>query len=118
MAVIAIQTVVDTGITPTLAAATSSDTVQDDGQARTYLEVVNGGGGSINVTIPSQQANVQVPGVGVLTVADIVVAVTNGQRRFIGPFSRAYINASGNVTVNFSGITSVTVGAFRVAKED
>jgi hypothetical protein len=118
MAALTIQTVLDTGITPSLAAATSSDTVADDGTNRTYVEVVNGGGGSINVTVPSQQANTQVPGVGVLAVPDIVVAVTNGTRRFIGPFTRAYINTSGNVTLNFSGVTSVTVGAFKVAKED
>lgn len=118
MAAYTIQTVVDTGLAPTLAAVASSDTAADDGTARTYLEVSNGGGGSINVTIPSQQANTQVPGVGVLTVADIVVAVPNGARRLIGPFTRAYINTAGNVTFNYSGITSVTAGAFRLAKED
>ena len=118
MAALSIQTVVDTGIVPSLTAASASDTVADDGTNRTFVEVANGGGGSINVTIPAQQTSVVVPGVGALTVADQVVAVANGARKLIGPFSRAYINTAGNVTLNFSGTTSVTVGAFKVAKED
>lgn len=118
MAALSIQTVLDTGIVPSLTAASASDTVADDGTNRTFVEVANGGGSSINVTIPAQQTSVQVPGVGVLTVADQVVAVANGARKLIGPFSRAFINTAGNVTLNFSGTTSVTVGAFKLAKED
>jgi hypothetical protein len=118
MAALTVTSVLDTGITPSLTAASSSDTVADDGTNRTWIEVVNGGGGSINVTVPAQQTSVVVPGVGSLAVADIVVAVANGTRRFIGPWTRAYINSAGNVTVNFSGTTSVTVGAFKTAKED
>lgn len=118
MSALSIQTVVDTGIVPSLSAASASDTVADDGTNRTFVEVANGGGSSINVTIPAQQTSVQVPGVGVLAVADQVVAVANGARKLIGPFSRAYINSAGNVTLNFSATTSVTVGAFKVAKED
>ena len=118
MAALSIQTVVDSGLAPTLAAANNGDTVADDGSSRTFVEVSNGGGSSINVTVPAQQTSVNVPGVGVLAVADQVVAVPNGGRRLIGPFSRAYINSSGNVTLNFSSVTSVTVGAFKVAKED
>lgn len=118
MAALSIQTVVDSGIVPSLSAAATGDTVADDGTGRTFVEVANGGGGSINVTIPAQQTSVVVPGVGSLTVADIVVAVANGARKLIGPFSRAYINSSGNVTLNYSGVTSVTAGAFKVAKED
>lgn len=118
MAALSIQTVVDTGIVPSLAAVNNGDTVADDGTNRTYVEVANGGGGSINVTVPAQQTSVVVPGVGSLTVADIVIAVANGTRKLIGPFSRAYINTAGNVTLNYSGTTSVTAGAFKVAKED
>lgn len=118
MAALNIQTIADTGIVPSLASATNGDTVADDGTARTFVEVANGGGSSINVTIPAQQTSVVVPGVGALTVADQVVAVANGARKLIGPFSRAYINTAGNVTLNFSSVTSVTVGAFKLAKED
>lgn len=118
MAAMSIQTVVDTGLTPSLSAAANGDTVADDGTARTYVEVANGGGGSINVTVPAQQASVQVPGAGVLAIADIVIAVAAGARKLIGPFTRAYINTAGNVTLNYSGVSSVTAGAFKLAKED
>lgn len=118
MAALSIQTVVDTGIVPALTSAANGDTVADDGTSRTFVEVANGGGSSINVTVPAQQTSVVVPGVGSLTVADIVVAVANGARKLIGPFSRAYINTAGNVTLNYSSVTSVTAGAFKVAKED
>ena len=118
MATYTVQTVVDTGITPSLVSVASSDNFADDGSARTFVEVVNGAGAPINVTIPAQQTSVVVPGVGSLAVADIVVSVTNAQRRLIGPFSRAYINNSGFVTLNFSSITTITAGAFRVQKED
>lgn len=118
MAQLSVQTVVDAGLTPVLSAVSASDTFQDDGAGRTYVEVNNGGGGSINVTVPAQVVNANVPGVGNLTITDNVVAVPAGQRRLIGPFTQAYRNSSGNVTLNYSGITSVTAGVFKVAKED
>lgn len=118
MAALSVQTVVDSGLTPALSAVSSSDTFQDDGSGRTYVEVANGGGGSINVTVPAQVVNANVPGVGNLTISDIVVAVGAGARKLIGPFTTAYRNSSGNVTLNYSGITSVTAGVFKVAKED
>lgn len=118
MAALTIQTIADTGIVPSLASVNTGDTVADDGTARTFVEVSNGGGSSINVTVPAQQTSVVVPGVGSLTVSDIVVAVASGARKLIGPFSRAYINTSGNVTLNYSATTSVTAGAFKLAKED
>jgi len=118
MAAYTVQTIVDSGLTPALVSVASSDTAADDGTSRTFIEVVNGAGAPITVTIPSQQASVVVPGVGSLAVADITVSVTNGQRRLIGPFSRAYINTAGNVTVNYSSTTTITAGAFRLAKED
>jgi hypothetical protein len=118
MAAYTVQTIVDTAITPTLTAVALSDTAVDDGTSRMFFEVANGAGAPITVTIPSQQASIVVPGVGSLAVADISVTVTNGQRRLIGPFTRAYINAAGNVTINYSSITTITAGAFRLARED
>ena len=118
MAALTIATITDAGIIPALTAVTASDTIADDGTARTYVEVNNAGGGSINVTVPAQSPTVNVPGVGVVAVADIVVAVANGTRKLIGPFTLAYRNTAGNVTLNYSGTTSVTAQAFKLAKED
>lgn len=118
MALLTVQTVVDAGIVPALAAVSSSDTFADDGAGRTFMEVSNGAGAPINVTVPAQQTTTNIPGVGTLTVADIVVSVTNGTRKLIGPFTTAYRNSSGLVTVNYSSVTTITAGAFKVAKED
>lgn len=118
MAALTVATITDAGIVPALSAVTSSDTVADDGTARTYVEVNNAGGGSINVTIPAQVVSTNVPGVGAVTIGDIVVAVANGTRKLIGPFTLAYRNSAGNVTLNYSGTTSVTAQAFKLAKED
>jgi hypothetical protein len=118
MAVVTVQTVTDAGIVPSLAQVNTGDTVADDGTARTFLEVANGAGAPITVTVPAQQTTIVVPGVGSLTVSDITVSVTNATRKLIGPFSRAYINTAGNVTVNYSSTTTITGGAFKVAKED
>lgn len=118
MATYTVQTVSDAGVTPSLVAVAASDNFADDGSGRTFVEVNNAGGAAITVTVPAQTATVTVPGVGSVTVPNISVSVTNGQRRFIGPFTLAYRNSSGLVTVNYSATTSVTAGAFLVAKED
>ncbi|RPH37050.1 MAG: hypothetical protein EHM90_00435 [Chloroflexi bacterium] len=110
MALITKQHIVDEGIVPSLAAAAASDTFEpgDD----TFLEVANGGGGSINVTVVTPGTS------GGLAISDQVVAVANGARKFIGPFpSRLYGDPAndGLATVNFSGTTSVTRGCFDLA---
>jgi hypothetical protein len=64
--------------------------------------------GSINVTINSQKACDQ--GFD----HDIVVAVPNGGERLIGPFSDRFADASGQVLITYSGVTSVTVAALEV----
>lgn len=117
MATLTVQQIVDTGLAHTLAAVNASDKFTDDGSERTFLLVTNGGGGSINVTVNAVQANVSVPGVGVIAVPNIVVAVPNGTSRMIGPFSPAYRDSDGFVNVAYSGTTSVTAVALKVAKE-
>lgn len=118
MTLLTVQTVVDAGLTPALAAVTASDTFVDDGSARTYVEVNNANAGSLTVTVPSQLASVNTPGVGVQTVPDITVVIPTATRKLIGPFTTAYRNSAGLVTANYSLTASVTAGAFKLAKED
>ena len=118
MAALTVATITDAGITPALAAVSASDTIADDGSARTYLEVNNANAGSLTVTIPAQQVSANIPGVGNVAVADIVVTVPTATRKLIGPFTLAYRNSAGNVTVNYSLTASVTAQAFKLAKED
>jgi precorrin-6B methylase 1 len=118
MATLTLQTILLAGavITP-VAAAGGGDEFANASDERTYLQVTNGSGGSINVTIPAQQANVAVAGFGTLDLDDEVIAVANGATKLIGPFPSAkFNNASGRVEVEYSGVSSVTVAAVRLAR--
>jgi|SRR5215207_7835253 len=114
MALLTARTLSGTGLnpaSPALAAATA--TTGDTFAAkvnRTFLRVVNGGGSPINVTIDSQA----VAGVG-LSQTDKVVAVPNGEERWILVDNTAWINPdTGLVAAVCSVVTSVTVGAYSV----
>lgn len=108
MAVLSVQEIVSTRLTPSFAAAAAGgDEVPNDG--RTYLEVVNGGGSSITVTITTAGT------IAGRAIADDAVTVAAGARAKIGPWPTGLYNAAdGNVDVAYSAVTSVTVGAFRL----
>lgn len=119
MATLSVQTIAPTGLVPSYAAANSSDAFPDDGRERTFLHVKNGGGSSINVTIPAQRTSRRVPGAGTITVPDMVVAVANGAEKMIGPFPDDYRGlTTGNVTVNYSATSSVTAAVLQVPRQD
>lgn len=86
-----------------VAAAGGGDTFKPTND-RAKLLVNNGGGASINVTIPT-------PGtVGGLAVADRVVAVTNGTIKAIPLLKNLYQDpADGLIDITYSAVTSVTV---------
>lgn len=93
-------------VTPTMNAASASDDFFNDG--KTIAWVVNGGVGSITVTIPSYKT------VAGLTVPDRTVTVPSGATRVIGPFDKdVHNNSDGKVTLQFSGTTSVTFALLR-----
>lgn len=82
---------------------------------RTFLRVNNGGGGAITVTIATP-ATVDAGGGATLAIADGGGSVTNAQSRLFGPFPASlYADPStGLVNVTYSGVTTVTVGAFKL----
>jgi hypothetical protein len=98
-----------TGTAPTFAsAAGGGDVFANDG--RTYLEVKNAGGSPITVTVVAQSSCNQ----GTLHDSVTSVPATTGDR-VIGPFDMTrYNNSSGQCSVTYSGVTSVTVGAMRL----
>lgn len=109
---LATQMVVDTGLNPVFTAA-NVDGHSLDGDGDVVLEVVNGGGASINVTIQTGGTLVG------KAVADTVVAIAAGERRHIGRFRSDLYNQPsgpdvGRVLVDFSAVTSVTVAALGV----
>lgn len=80
---------------------------------RTFLYVDNQDASSTNVTITVQTTTVEVSGFGTLTKADKVVAVPAGEQRWIGPVPAAYDDASKNVQVSYSSVTSLSVAAVK-----
>lgn len=112
----ALQAITASGLTPAYAAAGSQDTIEGKGSDRVFLHVKNGGGSPINVTVAAVRTTAAVPGVGDVTVPDIVVAVAAGDEEMIGPFNSAYTDADGTITVDYSDNTSVTVAAINLGK--
>lgn len=109
MAQLSVQQVINTGLVPSFAAATAGGDKIPPGDT-TWLYVKNGGVASVTVTVDSVAPS------SYGTDVDLVVAVAAGAERLIGPITaqRFAAVADGLATVTYSGVTSVTVGAFRV----
>jgi hypothetical protein len=86
------------------AAAAGGDSVANDG--RTALEVLNGSGGSLTVTV----AAVNPCNFGVVHAQAFPIAA--GERRLLGPFRVDRFGT--NLAITYSGVTSLTIAARRV----
>jgi hypothetical protein len=111
-----VQSITEAGLAPsTSSAAGGGDTFTNDSSERTFLQVTNGSGSSITVTITPTNASRSVPGFGTMTKANGGGTVANGATKLFGPFpSASYNNASDKVSVSYSGVTSVTVAALKL----
>jgi hypothetical protein len=91
---------------PTIPTATHGNKFLYDKKA--WLEVNNGSGAQITVTINT-------PGtLDGQAIDDLVVNVPAGARVAIGPFTPTFVQSDGYVWAVFSSVTSITIGAFRV----
>lgn len=114
MAVLSVTDITESGaLDGAAAAAGGGDSFANDDQERTFLLVINGGGSPITVTITPAVASGTLPGFGTVSKAAGGGSVSNGTRRYFGPFPAAYNDANGRVAVTYSGVTSVTVAALR-----
>lgn len=96
------------GLNATFSAA-NADGHSIPGTGDIIVEVVNGSGSSITVTIPTPAT------IGGLAVADGGGSIPAGERRHYGPFRADLCNQSdGTVHIDFSAVTSVTCAAIRV----
>lgn len=111
MAALTTQNISRTGVTPTYAAVSASDTFTPD--AQTFVHVKNGGGSPDSCVVQVLQGDP--PG---LTIADITVSVTNGQERMIGPFPANFFAdpTTGAATITHGFTTSVTIGVFKLGQ--
>lgn len=109
MANLATQVITRAGLASTFtAAAAGGDTFTPDHEV--YLYVANEGGGSITVTVAT-------PGLyRGLAVADNVVTVPAGTHRMLGPYPPEHFAdpTDGLADVTYSGVTTVTVGVFKL----
>lgn len=109
MALLAKQSVGLLGVGPTYAAAAAGGDTFNPGN-NVFLHVKNGGAGAVTVTIVT-------PGnVSGQAVADVAVSVPAAAERMIGPlpgslFARA---VDGLGDISYSGVTSLTIGAFEL----
>lgn len=113
MATLASQKITRSGIAPALAAASvGGDRFTPDGA--TFLHVKNGGGSSITVTVvATEKLN------GDLALANVTKPVAAGAEALLGPFPKQVFQAadgSGLADITYSGVTSVTVGAFSLSR--
>lgn len=109
MATLTTQVIRRSGVTVTYASAAGGGdkfTPTD----RTWIEVVNGGGSPITVTVttPNDIATD-------ISIADVSVSVTNGTTGRIGPFPPGLFQGTdGLASISYSGVTSVTVAALQL----
>lgn len=109
MATLTVQALTTAGAAPAslVSAAGGGDQFPNTGNC--VIDVANGGGGSITVTIPAQAACDQG------SSHDITVTVpASATRRIRAPGAR-YVNSSGNTLLTYSGVSSVTVGVFSLS---
>lgn len=108
MAVLTVQDVTVSGLTPAYAAASAGgDTFVNNG--RIMLHIKNGGASPITVTIVSAKT------CNFGFQHDITVTINASSEKMIGPFPpERFNNDSGMVQVNYSAVTSVTVAALEV----
>jgi hypothetical protein len=91
------------------AANTDGHTIANTGKE--FIEVANGAGAPITVTIAWGTGGT-IDGV---TPTARTITVTNATSKLIGPFPPSlYNDANGNVTITFSSVTTITCQALRV----
>ena len=109
MAALTVQQITLAGITPSFAAAASSDTAAVAPGAVYFGETKNAGGSPNTLTITDAGIT---PGGSSATSPTVSVPATTGDKMYFLPVS--FANSSGNITLANSFTTSVTVGVFRV----
>lgn len=108
MALLSTQVISQTGIAPTfVAASVGGDTFRNTGS--NFLHVKNGGASPVTVTIDSVEKCSH--GFD----HDLTVTVAAGADKIVGPLQvKRFNNESGQVSVTYSGVTTVTVASFQL----
>lgn len=112
MATLTTQVINRAGAVVTPVAATGGGDAMSTGPGM-MLEVVNGGGSPITVTLAVPSSRTYEPNVAVTSPA---ITVANGVTKWIGPVdSGTFMDpTTGLCTITYSGVTSVTVAAVQL----
>lgn len=112
MATLATQVIARAGLAPTYAAAAGGGDACETGDD-VFLQVKNASGGALTVTVAIPATASTVSGVAYTNTAVSVPATTGD--RMIGPISNIYKDpTTGLATITYSGVTSLTVGCFKL----
>mgnify|MGYP006292739519 CR=1 FL=1 len=105
---LAVQDIGRSGLDPSYSAA-DSEGHEFQNNGRVFVHVKNGDGSNHDVTIQTPNT------VDGLAISDRTVTVPAGEERMIGSFPPGHYNQSdGNVNVDYSAITGMTIAAFRL----
>ena len=114
MAELTIQQITEAGGSVTYSAAAGGGDTADNGGS-TFLNIKNGGGSEITVTITAQTTSVESSIYGDLTKANASIAIAASGEAFIGPFKpSSFNNTDGEIAITYSGVTSVTIAALYI----
>ena len=112
MAAISVSSVSPAGTQATYVAASGGGDTVRCGE-RTFISVVNGGGGSITVTVDDTKT--REPAGSAAFDPNLEVVIAPGTSKFIGPLPTGrFADATGNAAITYSGVSSVTVAALTV----
>lgn len=112
MATLTVQDVKRTGVGPTYAAAAGGGDKFAPSKD-TFLHAKNGSAGALTVTVVTPNEAFKD-----VAIADVAVSVPAGGERMIGPFPAEHFanSADGLADITYSGVTSLTIGAFKLTQ--
>ena len=114
MATLTVVSITESGTAnPSFVAAAGGGDVADNAKGDTILQIKNGSGGALVVTVTAQTTAASDPSFGALTKLDASISVPASGEAYIGPFRKnAFNNSSSQLAITYSGVTSLTIAAF------
>jgi hypothetical protein len=114
MATLTTQNITRAGLNESFTAAAGGGDAMEVGSGM-FLYIKNGGGSPITVTLTVPSGRTYEPNVAITSPA---ISVTNAQNRMVGPIDAGTFAdpTTGLCTITYSGVTSVTVGAFKLTQ--
>lgn len=113
MATLTVQNITRLGLEPTYAACTVGGD-KFSPSSETFLQVKNGSGGALTVTVTPQRVSL---GDTTMTMAAVSVDATTGDT-MIGPFPYEFFAAAsdGLAAITYSGVTTLTIAAVKLTQ--